>query len=92
MFHRILALVALVLAIERSQVHVDARPAIDGSSSAPANRLDSTAGSAKPTTGGVQPPAVSKPAAAATRGDSRRPIWALSHMVNSIKELDYRLK
>lgn len=23
--------------------------------------------------------------------DSRRPIWNLAHMVNSIKELDYRL-
>lgn len=30
---------------------------------------------------------------AALRGhaDLRRPIWALAHMVNSIKELDYRL-
>lgn len=25
------------------------------------------------------------------RSDSRRPIWNLAHMVNSIKELDYRL-
>lgn len=24
--------------------------------------------------------------------DSRRPIWNLAHMVNSIKELDYRLR
>lgn len=24
--------------------------------------------------------------------DSRRPVWNVAHMVNSIKELDYRLK
>lgn len=24
--------------------------------------------------------------------DSRRPVWNLAHMVNSIKELDYRLR
>lgn len=32
-----------------------------------------------------------QPEPASHRIDSRRPVWNLAHMVNSIKELDYRL-
>lgn len=33
-----------------------------------------------------------KPDITSVRQDNRRPIWALAHMVNSIKELEYRLE
>lgn len=35
--------------------------------------------------------ATDRPQSKPVRSDNRRPIWALAHMVNSIKELDYRL-
>lgn len=60
-------------------------------SNAPVQQFDGAATAVPTATGESHNEARPQAAELVRHQDNRRPIWALAHMVNSIKELDYRL-
>lgn len=77
------------LAIDKSQATSNSIPHLTSEAQAAATP---TTTSTKITTDKPQLERKDQHDPALVEADNRRPIWNLAHMVNSIKELDYRLR